>query len=302
MSSTSELTVSVVVTAYNAERFMPSLLTALEAQTLPAGQFEVVIADDASTDRTAELVEHSRVARLVRAPRRQGEAATRNLAVQASVAPLIAITDADCTPVPEWLAAGVEAMHQGDAALIGGHVDLDLPARPTLPALTFFARRLNQHTAVTEAGYAVTANLFVRREVFHDVGYFTDGLRAGVDVEWVLRATAAGHRLAYSPQAAVRHPVETSLRGLARRSYRDGYGTSQWSRLARGPLRAHGSAWKAPETYRPMRGVAAAPRMRGAGIELSRTRRAALDVTNYAGMQVPKALGSMIAELRGGRF
>jgi glycosyltransferase involved in cell wall biosynthesis len=294
--------VSVAVTAYNAERDLPVLLEALDAQTLPREAFEVVIADDGSSDRTADIAEAWHGVTLVRAPRRQGEAGTRNLAVGAGTAPVVAITDADCRPLPEWLETGLEDLDTHEADLLGGEVRIPVGGRPSLSALVDLARRLDQRVAVEEAGYAVTANLFVRRPVLGAVGPFTLGLRAGVDVEWVLRATAAGFRLAYSPRAAVLHPPQARPRDLARKAYRDGYGTGQFRFRARGPLAAHGPAWRAPSSWRPVRGLAESRRVRAGAGRLSRGRALALDAAHYVLLQLPFAAGSAVAELRRGRF
>ena len=294
--------VSVAVTAYRAERDLPVLLTALDAQTLARDEFEVVIADDGSDDRTAEIAESWPGVRLVRAPRRRGEAATRSLAVAGGTGPVVAICDSDCRPVPEWLEAGLADLDRLGVDLLGGHVELDLDEHPSIPALVDFARRLDQRVAVEEAGYAVTANLFARRAVFDAVGTFTEGLRAGVDVEWVLRARDAGHPLGYSRRAAVHHPSRASARAVARKAFDEGYGTGQWRFRARGPLGRHGPAWRAPSSWRPLRDLADTPRIVAAGHRLSRAQRLALDAAHYVLLQLPTIAGSAVATLRRGRF
>jgi glycosyltransferase involved in cell wall biosynthesis len=294
--------VSVAVTAYNAERDLPGLLAALDRQTLSRERFEVVIGDDGSSDGTAEIAGSWPGVRLVRADERQGEAATRNLAVAAGAAPVVAIADADCRPLPEWLEHGLADLDALEVDLLGGEVRVRAGERPSLAALIDVARHLDQRAAVEEAGYAVTANLFARRHVFDAVGPFTPGLRAGVDVEWVLRATAAGFRLAYSPRAAVEHPPQRRARDLARKAYRDGYGTGQFRFRARGPLAGHGPAWRAPDSWRPARGIARTERLRLQGHALGSRRALALDVAHYAQLQLPFIAGSAVATLRRGRF
>jgi hypothetical protein len=184
----------------------------------------------------------------------------------------------------------------------GGHVELDPGERPSLPALIDFARRLDQEAAVTEAGYAVTANLFARRDVFDDIGLFTEGLRAGVDVEWVLRARDAGYRLGYSRSATVHHPARATAAAVARKAYSEGYGTGQWRYRARGPLSRHGPAWRAPSSWQPVRGLGDAARIVAAGHRLPRRRRAALDAAHYVLLQLPTIAGSAVATLRRGRL
>lgn len=88
--------VSVVVPAYDAERFLRSTLACAQRQTL--GDLEIVVVDDGSRDGTAELVrglsgEDSRL-RLVAQPNR-GVSAARNRGVAAARGELVAFLDHD---------------------------------------------------------------------------------------------------------------------------------------------------------------------------------------------------------------
>ncbi|PSQ78396.1 MAG: hypothetical protein BRD37_03080 [Bacteroidetes bacterium QH_8_67_23] len=124
---------SVVVAARDEEADLLALLEALARQTHP--RFEVVLVDDASTDRTPQIArdwidalpddrgdEDGVTGRLVRVedpkPPRKKHALTRGVA--AARHPLLAFTDADCTPPPGWLEALARAhtafAHDGDDA------------------------------------------------------------------------------------------------------------------------------------------------------------------------------------------
>ena len=78
--------------------------------------------------------------------------------------------------------------------------------------------------------FAATANLFVRREVVDDLGGFDASLRSGGDYEFGRRATGAGYRLVYAPEASVVHRPRASLRETWRLHRRLGAG---WAALAR---------------------------------------------------------------------
>ncbi|MFP5220097.1 MAG: glycosyltransferase family 2 protein, partial [Actinomycetes bacterium] len=117
--------VAVAVSTYRRPELLSRLLAALEAQSVPLEQVEVVVVDDASGDATwgvlQHAVEHSPL-RLtaLRQPVNGGPAAGRERAWRATTAPVIAFTDDDCRPVPQWLAEGLAAMTAHDPAVVVG--------------------------------------------------------------------------------------------------------------------------------------------------------------------------------------
>jgi len=156
--------VSVIIPARDAEPTIERTLSCLCEQTL-SEDFEVIVVDDGSRDRTAEiaLAQRGRV-RLVASEDSQGPGAARNRGAEVASAPVLAFTDADCFPTPQWLAAGLRMIGQID--LVQGRVEPD-PAVPRTP----FDRTL---VVQREGGFYQTANLFVTRPMFDAVGGFRD--------------------------------------------------------------------------------------------------------------------------------
>jgi glycosyltransferase involved in cell wall biosynthesis len=201
---------AVVVPAHDAAATLPRTLAALSAQDY-AGEWELVVVDDASGDATGALAETAG-ARVVRRDGQGGPAATRNAGVAATDAPLIAFTDADCEPVPGWLSALVAALDGAD--LVTG------PVRPDPRA----PRRFSDRT-LDLAGPSPrfeTANLAVRRTVYDRVGGFAPfvprdgapGLRPrpdqghfGEDAVFGWTAVRLGARTAFAADALVHHAV-----------------------------------------------------------------------------------------------
>jgi len=197
-----EPAVSVVVPARNAAETIGDTLAALARQDL-RDPYEIVVVDDGSDDGTAELAESAGGAvRVIRSERR-GPGPARNAGANASRAPVLAFTDADCVPTPGWLTAGLAAL--GDADLVQGRVEPD-PGAHLGPF---------DHTVwvVGESGLYETANLFVRRDLFDRLGGFEDFLGARIgkplaeDVWLGWRARRAGARTAFSSDALVHHAV-----------------------------------------------------------------------------------------------
>jgi glycosyltransferase involved in cell wall biosynthesis len=191
---------SVIVPARNAERTLPRTLAALAAQEL-RGDFEVIVVDDGSTDRTAAVAREAGVSVLSQAA--TGPAVARNLGAQHARAEELAFCDADVFPASGWLQAGVGALEH--AELVQGKVVPDPGAR-----MGAFDRTI----WVTFApGLWEAANLFVRRQLFERVGGFeqwltpTRGKALAEDVWFGYRALREGASWAFCAQALAYHAV-----------------------------------------------------------------------------------------------
>ena len=186
-SATATPRVTVVIPHYRDFTRLDLCLKALEGQTFPREQFEIVVADNASPSGEAAL--QAAVAGRARwvVVGERGAGPTRNGGVAAARGELLAFTDSDCIPEPQWLAEGIAALDRYD--VVGGA--MTVLADGPLTAAEAFERVFAFDNAdyVLRKGFTVTANLFCPKAVFQAVG----GFRVGVpeDKEWSHRATAA---------------------------------------------------------------------------------------------------------------
>jgi GT2 family glycosyltransferase len=197
--------VSVVVPHYHDLTSLDRCLKALIAQTFPADRFEIVVADNASPGGEAEVARTiAGRARLVVVGER-GAGPARNGGVQVASGQILAFTDCDCVPEPEWLAEGLKALEACD--FVGGRMTVlvDDPIRLSQAEAFETEFAFDNEAYVTRKGFTVTANLFCSRALFDAVG----GFRVGVseDTEWCERARVAGYRIGYAPAAVVGHPA-----------------------------------------------------------------------------------------------
>lgn len=197
--------VSIIVPHYRDLDSLDLCLRGLTAQTFPMADAEIIVADNASPQGEAEV---ARViagrARLVTVNER-GAGPARNGGVAVARGEVLAFTDCDCQPEPQWLEAGLAALETHDFVGGGMKVLVQDPNDMT-PAEAFETEfAFNNADYVTRKGFTVTANLFCRREVFDRVG----GFRVGVseDYDWCERARQAGYRIGYAPDAMVGHPA-----------------------------------------------------------------------------------------------
>ena len=208
------------------------LIRHLEAQTLPRARFEVVVGDDGSRPRSLEpLGRYGSWVRVESGPPQTSYAA-RNRAARASRGDILAFCDSDCLPEPTWLEEGLSAIQQAD--VVAGEIIFMAPSRPTVWSLLTIDMFLDQEQNVLLAR-GVTANLFMRRTVFEQVGGFDESFPSGGDYDFVKRAVAAGAALTYAPSAVVRHPTLNDSRAFLRKVWT----TNRWSAARRARAGSH---------------------------------------------------------------
>ena len=118
---TDAVAISIVIPAFNAEKTIDAQLEALSRQSWSGG-WEVIVADNGSTDDTAEHVAHWEARlpgfRVVDASARRGAGHARNVGARAARGDYLLFVDADDVVQPGWLASMAEAA--GRHPLIAG--------------------------------------------------------------------------------------------------------------------------------------------------------------------------------------
>jgi len=225
--------VSVVVCAFNAERTIGACLHALQYQRYP--DYEVVVVDDGSTDRTATITEEFRRRYesrggpsfvLIHQPNR-GLAVARNVGAQASRGEIVAYTDADCVPDPDWLVFLVHAAVRNGFAAVGGP-NVPPPEENVVAAAVAAAPGGPTHVLIDDeiAEHIPGCNMALTQSVLAAVGGFDPAYTAaGDDVDICWRLQNLGHRVGFSPAATVWHYRRHTLRSYLRQQR--GYGRAE---------------------------------------------------------------------------
>jgi GT2 family glycosyltransferase len=263
--------ISVVIPHYDDLARLDQCLAALGTQTMARARFEVIVADNMSPCGGAAVAAAvAGRARVVFASDR-GAGPARNAGVAAARGTILAFTDADCVPAPAWLNAAVAALETCD--LVGGAMQVAIePGRAMSGAQAFEAVfAFDNRRYVESMGFSVTANLLCRRALFDAVGGFRTGVSE--DLDWCLRARAAGYRIGYAPGAIVAHPARAdwpSLRQKWQRLSAESYALACERRGGR-------VRWIARSLLLPLSIIAHAPRIwRSSAVRSGTERRAAL--------------------------
>ncbi len=216
---TTGLAVSVVVATRDRADRLPALLGALAAQTLPRERFEVVVVDDGSADATSAALADGAVEIALRHARPRGPAAARNTGWRAASGPIVAFTDDDCRPEPEWLAAGLAAAAAAPGALIQGRTRPEPGDEPRLRD-----RPRARSIRIDALGpFFETCNVFYPRALLERAGGFDERITTpgSEDTDLALRSLEEGARAAFAPDAVVNHAVsEPTLTQAVRFTWR----------------------------------------------------------------------------------
>ncbi len=226
--------VSVVICAYNAERTMLPCLESLRKLDYP--NFEVIIVDDGSRDRTAEISMEFPEFRLIRQPNK-GLSVARNVGLHAARGDIIAYTDSDCVVDPHWLTLMVRTLTEKNFDGCGGPnyaphedgwIEACCAASPGAPCHVLTADDVAEHLA--------GCNMVFTKSALVKVGGFdAQFTSAGDDVDICWRILESGMRLGYCPAAFVWHFRRNTVKAYY--GQQRGYGRAEAMLYARYPER-----------------------------------------------------------------
>jgi glycosyltransferase involved in cell wall biosynthesis len=212
---------TVVVPALNAAGDIHHQLDALAAQEWDE-PWEVVVADGGSTDGTRAVVERyeGRLPglRVVDASQKRGQAYGLNAGVAAARAEAVVFCDADDEVAPGWVAAMGEALGRHElVACQSDAIKLNETWTQEMRE-TQAAGELSTVSFPPYSPYAGSGGLGVRREVHRRVGGFDESMPAIFDVDFCLRARAAGVELVLVPEALLHYRYRHDWRQVFRQA------------------------------------------------------------------------------------
>jgi len=242
--------VSVIIPTYNNAVGLRQVLSMLQQQRYPAERLDIIVVDNNSTDGSDHVALEMAGVRVVYEKEIQNAAASRNRGIAAAIADILAFTDSDCLPTPDWIVNGVKALTMQAIDGVAGEIivspiSLNSPAVAMLDALYYF----NQQKVVSHYGAAITANFITRRQFFDRVGAFNSHFDELEDLELGMRAKAIGAKIQYVADCVIVHPPRTTLASLWKVSWR--YGKGIFSVCQQNPKWAGRWGWRHP--FRVMR-------------------------------------------------
>lgn len=211
---------AVIIPVFNDQHGLLSCLGGLGAQTYPTDKIEIIVVDNGSTPTLDPPERYPLTVRIV-CCEKPGSYSARNAGARVASGDILAFTDADCIPDPEWLSKGVAALLAGDGkSIIGGQVLFAQSAARSGTALYQQAIGFQQEENIQHKGFTVTANMFCTAKQFRAVGPFNERLLSGGDLEWCWRAGRQGITVHFEPHAEVQTTPRIRLRDAVRQARR----------------------------------------------------------------------------------
>lgn len=204
--------VSVVMPAFNAERYIAEAIASVLGQTYP--RLELIVVNDGSTDRTRDILRGfgDRLA-AIDSPANGGIGDARNRGIAAAKGDFIAFMDADDIWTPEKIARQMRGF-EADAGLGLSFTQMQCFVSPELPD---DVKQLRACPTEPQAGI-VAATALVRRAVVERVGPFDTSLKVGEFIDWFSRAKDAGFTWRLEPDVHLRRRIHDSNTGVTQRA------------------------------------------------------------------------------------
>lgn len=237
------MTISVVIPVYNEEKRILDTLQALyEGSEMPR---EVIVVDGCSTDRTVNIIKENFPDIIVLNNPGRTAAAGRNIGIKKAKGDIIAFTDGDCIVNNNWIKNIRRHFEEQDIDGLGGRV---LNAQPenhyeeywgnlawniimSFPEESYEVIEQKLNDAFVTANCAYTKKLLYRIKGFNR--FFANNAE---DVDLCWRAIRKGAKLLYVPDVIIYAHNVTTLRGIAKKSFRNGVSSSKVQKVYGGKV------------------------------------------------------------------
>ena len=232
------MTISVVIPVYNEEkRILATLKAIYNGSLLP---MEIIVADGGSEDHTVTIIKENYPDVIVMDNPDRTAAAGRNVGIKTAKGDIVAFTDGDCIVDRDWLKHIKQYFEDKGIDGLGGKV---LNATPenhyeeywgnlawnrimTFPDYSYTVKKKKLNDAF------VTANCAYKRDLLNHLNGFSQFFGNNAeDVDLCWRALDSGAKLIYVPDVIIYAHNVTTLKGIAKKSFRNGVSSSKLQKV-----------------------------------------------------------------------
>lgn len=214
--------ISIIVPTYHDWDRLSLCIQALDEQTYPKQRYEVIVVNN-DPDDNMPLGYYLPANMTIVSEGKPGSYAARNQGISLAKGVIYGFTDSDCIPHPEWIEEAAKVFEAGNVDRIAGKIEFIFKndEKQTWIELYESIYEFNQKKAVKDHKASVTANLFVRKEVFEKVGLFDLSKMSGEDFGWNRRATAKSFNIVYADKVTISHPARSTFSEFRKKKRRE---------------------------------------------------------------------------------
>jgi glycosyltransferase involved in cell wall biosynthesis len=221
--------VTIIIPVYKYWDQLILCINCLENQSYNSDCYEIIIVDNECLENYLPLFKNSPHVRIIK-EQIPGSYVARNRGIKNAGGEIIGFTDADCLPHTCWIEEAVNIFQSiPETDRVAGNIELCYSNTNKKNSIELYESifEFQQQRKVETEGSAITANLFVKKQIFEDIGLFNETLLSGGDTEWGKRAKTAGYNIVYAPNVIIFHPTR-----------------STWSSIMNKTKRIYGGMWK----------------------------------------------------------
>lgn len=202
---------SLIIPTFNEEKHVKDCLKSIFYNDLPASQYEVIVVDNGSTDRTRDIVQEFDVSLYVEPDLNVG--GVRNFGATKAKGSILAFIDGDCVIDKAWLRRAVEKVLEAPGCAFGGQYLLR-----SNPSWLERYWVLNDNSRFVEQTTLVGGCIVIPKEIFFGVGKFDEVMLSGEDSDLTVRLHSNGFKVVIDPSLSVVHlGYPSTVRDFVRR-------------------------------------------------------------------------------------
>ena len=176
--------ISVVIPAFNEERLIGRCVQAVKNQTLSKAKYEILVIDNNSADKTAEIAKKLG-ATVIPYVEKQGFSVAKQFGTNLAKGEIVAYTDADSIPDTHWLETIEKLMQDRNLVCVGGTILSTENALVNFSLIIYdFIARINQLFGIS---LIWSPNMAVRKDAFIQIGGFNTAIKTSDDWDFVAR-------------------------------------------------------------------------------------------------------------------